>query len=112
MLTTLGRGNLLLKIAQLSERGGPMLKNFLSFMSVFFFLFTIVPLGLSSLHWFEGSMDFLSGFSICVPCTLGAVGILFASVGLQGELRLYLVLANSLSIGLYLINIFIVSATA
>jgi hypothetical protein len=89
-----------------------MLKNFLSFLSVFFFLVTIIPLGLASINWLESPMDILMSFSVYIPCLIGAAGIAFASAGLKGELKLYLILANSLSVGLYLINIFVISVTA
>ncbi|TWT09302.1 hypothetical protein [Planomicrobium sp. CPCC 101079] len=89
-----------------------MLRNFLSFMSVCFFLVTIVPLGLSSLHWMSTPMDILMSFNVYFPCLIGAAGILLALTGPKGDLKLYLILANSLSLGLYLIKIFIISVTA
>ncbi len=89
-----------------------MLRNFLSFMSVCFFLITIIPLGLASLRWLNGPMDILMSFNVYFPCLIGAAGIAFALTGSKGELKLYLILANSLSLGLYLIKIFIVSVTA
>jgi uncharacterized membrane protein len=89
-----------------------MLKNFLSFMSIFFFLVTIIPLGLASINWLESPLHVLMGFSVFIPCLIGAAGIALAIIGLKGELKLYLILANSLSLGLYLITIFVISATA
>ncbi|TWT25954.1 hypothetical protein [Planomicrobium sp. CPCC 101110] len=89
-----------------------MLRNFLSFMSVFFFLVTIVPLGLASIHWVNAPMNLLMSFNVYFPCLIGAAGILFALTGPKGDLKLYLILANSLSLGLYLIKIFIISVTA
>jgi len=106
----LGRGDQ--SIAQLDERGGWMLKNILSFMSVFFFLLTIIPLALSSIHWVSAPLDLLLSYSLYFPCMIGAAGIVFASLGMKGELQFYLILANSLSLGLYLINIFLTGVTA
>ncbi|PSL40955.1 hypothetical protein B0H99_10387 [Planomicrobium soli] len=89
-----------------------MLRNFLSFISVCFFLVTIIPLGLASIHWMYTPMNLLMSINVYFPCLIGAAGIALALTGLKGDLKLYLILANSLSLGLYLIKIFIVSVTA
>ncbi|MDN7240761.1 hypothetical protein QWY14_03120 [Planococcus sp. N028] len=89
-----------------------MLRNFLSFMSVFLFLLTIIPLALSSIHWLDAPLAYLLSYSIYFPCVIGAAGIVLAALGMKGELQFYLILANSLSLGLYLINIFLLAVTA
>jgi hypothetical protein len=81
-------------------------------MSVCFFLVTIIPLGLASIHWMNAPMNILMSFNAYFPCLIGATGIVLALIGLKGDLKLYLILANSLSLGLYLIKIFVISVTA
>lgn len=80
-----------------------MLKKSFSLLSAVFLLLTVFPVIPPFDKWGDKLFVFILEISIYLPFIFGVIGILFALVGVKGNIKITLVIANILGLFLFLI---------
>ncbi|MFJ8460792.1 hypothetical protein ACIQ57_16845 [Lysinibacillus xylanilyticus] len=79
-----------------------MRRNIFSTVSILLLMITFLMFGYDSTKWYGGFFNYLYDISIFTPLILGGLGIISASFGIKGDIRMVLIVLHAFSSCLFL----------